>query len=148
MKIGHDHLQEQIDSTKKHVAQKTLDTAIELVAPLLKIKDMEEFKKDFVKYVTDYIKKDPVLKFVDTYKIIDLTTLQLLQNRFKDNNVTRTSYDITATSNEAIDTFKYADELCKLINKHPNFANIRNIPLLKRQYDHFEVDFHVISLIN
>ncbi len=148
MKMTVDHHAENVTADRNLVADKSLQKAIDLVTPLFEIKDIDTFKKDFVAYVLAHIKKDKVLKFVDIYKLIDLTTLQLHFNRYKEYHSNRTNFDLVAETSEQKAMFLYLSELCDIINRHPQKHNIHYIPLLNKSYQTFEVDYHAILQLN
>lgn len=148
MKMTVDLHAEKVAETRNLVAEKSLKKAIDLVTPLFEIKDLDTFKKDFVAYVLAYIKKDKVLKYVDIHKLIDITTLQLHFNRYKDYQDSRTNFDLVAETPEQKAMFLYATELCNIINRHPQKHNIHYIPLLIKDYQIFKVDYHAILQLN
>lgn len=146
MKLGYDYLAEQTDISLNLHAEKILHQAVQLVTPLFEIKDLDAFKKDFVKYVQDYIKKDPVLKFLDIHELIKLTELERLHTIYYSSFKPPRSYEIIATTSEQIDTYNYCVELCKVLNKHPKIQQLIFIPLLKKEQDgQFSPDALVIS---
>ena len=145
MKIGHDYLAEQTDITLNLHAEKILKQAIQLVDHLIEIKDLETFKKDFVKYVQDYIKKDPVMKFLDIHELVKLTELQRLQDMYNSSFRPVRSYEIIATNPEQIKVYNYSVELCKVLNKHPKIQQLIFVPLLSKDNGQFSPDPFVIS---
>lgn len=145
MKIGHDYLAEQTDISLNLHAEKTLKQAIQLVDHLFEIKDLETFKKDFVKYVQDYIKKDPVMKFLNIYELVKLTELQRLQDIYNSSFKPVRSYEIIATNPEQIKVYNYSVELCKVLNKHPKIEQLIFVPLLSKDNGQFSPDPFVIS---
>jgi hypothetical protein len=144
MKIGHDYISEQTDISLNIHADKILKQAILLVDHLIEIKDLETFKKDFVKYVQDYIKKDPVMKFLDIHELIKLTELQRLQDIYKSSFRPVRSYEIVATNSEQISAYNYSVELCKVLNKHPKIEQLIFVPLLSKDNGQFSPDAKVI----
>jgi hypothetical protein len=144
MKIGHDYIAEQTDISLNIHADKILKQAILLVDHLIEIKDLETFKKDFVKYVQDYIKKDPVLKFLDIHELIKLTELQRLQDIYKSSFKPVRSYEIVATNPEQISAYNYSVELCKVLNRHPKIQQLIFVPLLSKENGEFSPDAKVI----
>lgn len=144
MKIGHDYLAERTDISLNIHAEKILKQAILLVDHLFEIKDLEIFKKDFVKYVQDYIKKDPVMKFLDIHELIKLTELQRLQDIYKSSFRPVRSYEIVATNSEQISAYNYSVELCKVLNKHPKIEQLIFVPLLSKENGQFSPDANVI----
>ena len=145
MKIGHDYLTEQTDISLNLHAEKILKQAIQLVDHLFEIKDLETFKKDFVKYVQDYIKKDPVMKFLDIHELVKLTELQRLQDIYNSSFRPVRSYEIIATNPEQIKVYNYSVELCKVLNKHPKIQQLIFVPLLSKDNGQFSPDPFVIS---
>lgn len=145
MKIGHDYLAEQTDISLNLHAEKQLNQAIQLVDHLIEIKDLETFKKDFVKYVQDYIKKDPVMKFLDIHQLVKLTELQRLQDIYNSSFKPVRSYEIIATNPEQIKAYNYSVELCKVLNKHPKIEQLIFVPLLSKDNGQFSPDPFVIS---
>jgi hypothetical protein len=145
MKIGHDYLAEQTDITLNLHAEKILKQAIQLVDHLIEIKDLETFKKNFVKYVQDYIKKDPVMKFLDIHELVKLTELQRLQDIYNSSFRPVRSYEIIATNPEQIKVYNYSVELCKVLNKHPKIQQLIFVPLLSKDNGQFSPDPFVIS---
>ena len=145
MKIGHDYLAEQTDITLNLHAEKILKQAIQLVDHLIEIKDLETFKKNFVKYVQDYIKKDPVMKFLDIHELVKLTELQRLQDMYNSSFRPVRSYEIIATNPEQIKVYNYSVELCKVLNKHPKIQQLIFVPLLSKDNGQFSPDPFVIS---
>jgi hypothetical protein len=144
MKIGHDYIAEQTDISLNIHADKILNQAILLVEHLIEIKDLETFKKDFVKYVQDYIKKDPVMKFLDIHELIKLTELQRLHDIYKSSFKPVRSYEIIATNSEQISAYNYSVELCKVLNKHPKIEQLIFVPLLSKENGEFSPDAKVI----
>lgn len=144
MKIGHNYLAERTDISLNIHAEKILKQAILLVEHLFEIKDLETFKKNFVKYVQDYIKKDPVMKFLDIHELIKLTELQRLQDIYKSSFRPVRSYEIVATNSEQISAYNYSVELCKVLNKHPNIEQLIFVPLLSKENGQFSPDAKVI----
>ena len=145
MKIGHDYLAEQTDISLNLHAEKQLKQAIQLVDHLIEIKDLETFKKDFVKYVQDYIKKDPVMKFLDIHQLVKLTELQRLQDVYNSSFKPVRSYEIIATNQKQIEAYNYSVELCKVLNKHPKIEQLIFVPLLSKDNGQFSPDAFVIS---
>lgn len=145
MKIGHDYLAEQTDITLNHHAEKILKQAIQLVDHLIEIKDLETFKKDFVKYVQDYIKKDPVMKFLDIHQLVKLTELQRLQDIYNTSFKPVRSYEIIATTPEQIEVYNYSVKLCEVLNNHPIIDKLIFVPLLSKDKGQFSPDAFVIS---
>jgi len=144
MKIGHNYLAERTDISLNIHAEKILKQAILLVEHLFEIKDLETFKKNFVKYVQDYIKKDPVMKFLDIHELIKLTELQRLQDIYKSSFRPVRSYEIVATNSEQISAYNYSVELCKVLNKHPKIEQLIFVPLLSKENGQFSPDAKVI----
>ena len=145
MKIGHDYLAEKTDISLNLHAEKQLKQAIQLVDHLIEIKDLETFKKDFVKYVQDYIKKDPVMKFLDIHQLVKLTELQRLQDAYNSSFKPVRSYEIIATNQKQIEAYNYSVELCKVLNKHPKIEQLIFVPLLSKDNGQFSPDAFVIS---
>lgn len=145
MKIGHDYLAEKTDITLNLHAEKQLKQAIQLVDHLIEIKDLETFKKDFVKYVQDYIKKDPVMKFLDIHELVKLTELKRLQDVFDSSFKPVRSYEIIATTPEQIEVYNYSVKLCEVLNKHPKIEKLIFVPLLSKDNGKFSPDPFVIS---
>lgn len=139
-----------LHAAKNHVAEAAYLEAKNLVLEFMPIADEEEFSKSFVNYVRQYIAEDKLLKYLDSNTLFNFGRLTFLEQRYKEYycDTANYSYDYIATKEEHLVMLEYCDQLCKLLNAHPqpllSAAYKINIPLLQRNGDLFEPNLEEI----
>ena len=137
MKIGYDSARE--NGYLLHYKRKKmyLEQAIELCGKVIEIKDIDKFKKNFVRYVIDevkaktglgQIKESEFLKLVD----IPIQEIRKLQDQYDTFNVDIDapipSFEIHTTSKEQESSYKALLTLCDALNsfEHPLSPTLQN----------------------
>lgn len=158
VKIGTNTSAEHIYKLKHQHAQNVLSQAKAFVSELIPLetleKDIEVFKQSFTAYAQTFIKKDSVLKHIDTSGIINLAALKSLEKRYHEyRQPEQMNFDIFATTEHQVNCFDYAVKLCDLLNRHPQQLELKHqlrnsiIPLVDNSTDTFLPDSSVISML-
>ena len=149
--IGINHQGLNIAQCRNNVAEQNYKQAVTLVSEFCPITDEALFRSSFTAYVKAFIKKDKFLILIDIHSIINIKSLEFLEQRYREykTEIDPKHFNYIATTPEQLKAFDYATALSKLLNEHPQGKLDRNItiPLLINSEGIFSIDpGQIISL--
>ena len=153
--IGTNHQALNIAEARNKVAEQCYIQAEALVSEFCPITDEALFRSSFTSYVKAFIKKDKFLSLIDINSIINLESLQFLEQRHREYKVDTDpeNYNYIATKPEQLIALDYATALSKLLNEHPQITELKHqlrnssIPLLINTSEGFTADVGAICLL-
>jgi hypothetical protein len=153
--IGINHQALKIAQAKNNVAEQCYLQAVALISEFCPITDEALFRSNFTAYVRAFIKKDKYLSLIDVSSVVNLKTLEVLDQRYREYKVDTDpkNFNYIITKLEQQTALDYATALSKLLNEHPKITELKHqlrnsdIPLLSNTSEGFSVNLEAICLL-
>jgi hypothetical protein len=105
--------------------------------------------------VRAFIKKNKYLSLIDVSSVVNLKTLEVLDQRYREYKVDTDpkNFNYIITKLEQQTALDYATALSKLLNEHPKITELKHqlrnsdIPLLSNTSEGFSVNLEAICLL-